>query len=338
MKIGIHHRKGSYSDGWIDYCKSKGIEYKIVDAYHTDIIKHLEDCDIFMWHHSHVRAEDTLFAKQLLYSLEQAGKQVYPNSNTTWHFDDKLGQKYLLEALKLPLINSYAFYSKKEALDWVNNYKFPAVFKLRGGAGSSNVRLVKNKNEALKLINKAFGKGFRQFDPIALLKDSFLHYKLGEGNLKEIFKACLHLFYPYNIEIAKSREKGYIYFQDFIPDCKIDIRVQVVGDKCYAMARSVRKNDFRASGSGVIDLDGSKISKDLIQLSFEITKVLKIQSMAIDFVPYKGNYLIAEICYAWGIADGELNYGYWDDNLIWHPGKINPYGWMIEEVLKGFKN
>ena len=85
MKIGIHHRKGSYSDGWIDYCKSKGIEYKIVDAYHTDIIKHLEDCDIFMWHHSHVRAEDTLFAKQLLYSLEQAGKQVYPNSNTTWH-------------------------------------------------------------------------------------------------------------------------------------------------------------------------------------------------------------------------------------------------------------
>ena len=101
------------------------------------------------------------------------------------------------------------------------------------------------------------------------------------------------------------------------------------------MARSVRKNDFRASGSGVIDLDGSKISKDLIQLSFEITKVLKMQSMAIDFVPYKGNYLIAEICYAWGIADGELNYGYWDNNLIWHPGKINPYGWMIEEVLKG---
>ena len=333
MKIGIHHSKGSYSEGWIDYCKENGISYKIIDAYHTDIVKHLEDCDAFMWHHQHVSPTDTLFAKQLLFSLEQAGKVVFPNTLSTWHFDDKLGQKYLLEALKLPLIKSFAFYSKEDAFEWASRYQFPAVFKLRGGAGSANVRLAKNNQEAVSLIKKAFGKGFRQYDPTVLIKDAVLHLKNGEGNIRDIIKALAHYFYPYQIEKAKSREKGYVYFQEFIPDCKIDIRVQIVGDKCYAMARSVRKNDFRASGSGVIDLDGSKIPVAAIKQAFEIAKSLRMQSLAIDFVPYNDTYLIAEICYAWGIADGELDYGYWDSGLKWHPGKINPYEWMVEEVL-----
>lgn len=337
MKIGIHHSKGSYSEGWIDYCKEKGISYKIVDAYHTDIVKHLEDCDAFMWHHQHVSPTDTLFAKQLLFSLEQAGKVVFPNTLSTWHFDDKLGQKYLLEALNLPLINSFAFYSKEEALEWASRYQFPAVFKLRGGAGSANVRLAKNRQEAVSLIKKAFGKGFRQYDPTVLIKDAVLHLKNGEGNIRDIIKALAHYFYPYQIEKAKSREKGYVYFQEFIPDCKFDIRVQIVGDKCYAMARSVRKNDFRASGSGVIDLDGSKIPVSVIKLSFEIAEALKVQSLAIDFVPFNDTYLIAEICYAWGIAYGELDYGYWDSNLIWHQGRINPFEWMVELVLNSQK-
>ena len=33
MKIAIHHRKGSFSDRWIVYCKKEGIEYKLVNAY-----------------------------------------------------------------------------------------------------------------------------------------------------------------------------------------------------------------------------------------------------------------------------------------------------------------
>ena len=165
IKIGIHHCKGSYSEEWIEYCKKQNIAYKLVNAYHTDIVKHLDDCDVFMWHHHQGNPKDVLFAKQLLFSLDQAGKLVYPDTASTWHFDDKLGQKYLLEALKLPLIPSFAFYTKNEALDWASQYRFPAVFKLRGGAGSSNVRLVKSKAEAVSLINKAFGRGFQAIRP-----------------------------------------------------------------------------------------------------------------------------------------------------------------------------
>lgn len=78
MKIAIHHTEGSFSDRWIEYCRKQDIPYKIVDAYDTDIVEQVRDCDIFMWHHSHGNYKDVLFAKQLLYSLQKSGKKVFP--------------------------------------------------------------------------------------------------------------------------------------------------------------------------------------------------------------------------------------------------------------------
>ena len=51
------------------------------------------------------------------------GTPVFPNYNTSWHFDDKVGQKYFLEAIDAPLVPSHIFYSKKEALEWIKNAK-----------------------------------------------------------------------------------------------------------------------------------------------------------------------------------------------------------------------
>ena len=95
MKIAIHKSTG-FSERWLSYCRGKNIEYKIVNAYDSDIIEQLRDCDAFMWHYSHISYKDALFAKQLLFSLQQAGKKVFPNFNTAWFFDDKIGEKYLL--------------------------------------------------------------------------------------------------------------------------------------------------------------------------------------------------------------------------------------------------
>ena len=39
MKIAIHHRQGSFSDRWIEYCETNNIEYKIVNAFDNNIIK-----------------------------------------------------------------------------------------------------------------------------------------------------------------------------------------------------------------------------------------------------------------------------------------------------------
>lgn len=48
-----------------------------MDAYQSDIMKQIEDCDAFMWHFSHLDYKDKVFAKQLLYSIEASGKPVF---------------------------------------------------------------------------------------------------------------------------------------------------------------------------------------------------------------------------------------------------------------------
>ena len=206
MKIAIHKSKDIYSERWIKYCEDNNIDYKIVNAYDTDIIQQVSDCDAFMWHHSHINYKDTLFAKQLLYSLEISGKKVFPNWRTGWHFDDKLGQKYLLEAIGEPLVPSYVFFTQKEALEWIENTSFPKVFKLRRGSGASNVKLVTNKKEAIRLVNKAFGCGFSQWDSINNLKERWRKYKHNQTNIKEIFKGIIRIFYKTEFEKMQNRQ------------------------------------------------------------------------------------------------------------------------------------
>lgn len=333
MKIAIHHNPGWFSDRWLEYCKANSIDYKIVNCYDSDIISQLNDCDALMWHHSHAYYKDVLFAKQLLYSLQIAGKKVFPDFKTDWHFDDKVGQKYLLEAVGAPLVPSYIFYTAEEALNWIKSTNFPKVFKLRCGAGSCNVKLVKTKKEAMLLVNKAFGSGFTQFDPVFNLKESYRIYKEGKYSLLGVFKGLARLLIPTEFEKRSSSEKGYVYFQDFIANNNFDIRVIVIGNKAFAIKRMTRKNDFRASGSGNILYEKNLIDERCIQIAFDVNKKLKSQSIAFDFVFDKDkNPLIVELSYAFVVHAYDPCPGYWDSGLNWHQGKFNPQAWMIENL------
>ena len=336
MKIAIHHTPGSFSDRWIAYCKDNDISFKIVNCYDNDIIAQLDDCDAIMWHHHHANYKDVLFAKQLLYSLQAAGKKVFPDFNTAWHFDDKVGQKYLLESIGAPLVPSYVFYTKKDALSWIEKTSFPKVFKLRGGAGSTNVKLIKSKSEAHKIAKRAFGRGFSQFNRWNHLSERIRRFKEGKDNMMGIIKGIGRLFIPTEFAKMYSREKGYVYFQEFVENDGFDVRVVVIGHKAVALKRLVRENDFRASGSGNLIFENEKIDKEYIIKAFDLSRRIKSQSLAIDFIQSKDNeVLIVELSYGFpmlNFLDGAA--GYWDSSLQWHEGKFNPQGWMVEELAK----
>ena len=107
---------------------------------------------------------------------------------TSWHFDDKIAQKYLLEAISAPLVPSYVFYDKEDALTWINEVEFPKVFKLKGGAGSQNVSLIKTRKQAIRMAKKAFGRGFPQFNRIQYLKERIRRVKEGKDSYLGILK------------------------------------------------------------------------------------------------------------------------------------------------------
>jgi glutathione synthase/RimK-type ligase-like ATP-grasp enzyme len=334
MKIAIHHKESGFSSKWIEYCQSNEIPFKKVNAYDSDIVSQVSDCDAFMWHFNQSNPKDVLFAKQLLFSLQTARLKVFPDFHTAWHFDDKVGQKYLLESIGAPLVPSYAFYDKRIAMEWIEKTDFPKVFKLRGGAGSAHVKLAKDQKAAKKLVNKAFGKGFSQYDKVANLKDRWYKYKKGKTNLWNVVKGLIRLVHTTEFAKTAGRERGYVYFQDFIPGMDHDIRVIVIDGKAFAIKRLVREDDFRASGSGHILYGKEHVDEKTIELSFEVADKLKTQCLAIDYVYHEGEPLIVELSYGFvkeGYFDCE---GYWDQQLNWHPGLFDAQGWMVESLIK----
>lgn len=332
--LAIHQVKNSFSDRWIPYCEANGIPFKTVNCYANDIVAQLQGCDALLWHHHQGNPKDIVFAKPLLFALEQAGMKVFPNFNSNWHFDDKVGQKYLFEKAGIEAAEAFVFYTKKEALDWISKASFPKVFKLRGGAGSSNVKLAPDAATAVKLVNKAFGSGFSQYQAMDNLKERLRKYRKGKTDAKDVLKGVIRLAAPPAYAKVSGKEMGYIYFQEFIPGNDHDIRVVVIGDKAYAIKRMVRENDFRASGGGDILYAKELFDDSLIGLSFGINEKLKTQCLALDFVFDKGRPLVVEISFGFSMAGYDPCPGYWTKDLQWHQGSFNPYGWMVEDVLR----
>jgi len=339
MKIAIHYYSNDFSDRWIEYCLENNIFYKRIDCYSNDIMTIMQEFDILLWSWNLGRYESLYFAKELIYALEKMGKIVFPSFNTSFLYDNKIGQKYLLEAINAPYIQTYVFYNQGVALKWANETTYPKVFKLSGGAGSINVKLCLNKQEAFKLINKSFGKGFSQSDRLSWFQDKLGKFKeeMNFVSLKNLLKSCIRLFIPTEKEKMLNKDKGYIYFQEFIPNNDYDIRVIVIDKKAFALKRICRENDFRASGSGKIEYSKHSINLDCIQVSFEVTKSINAQCMAFDFVFDENNKpLIVEMSYHFAPYAYDECDGYWTEKLDWVDGHVNPQYMIIESIIKNY--
>ncbi|HEY9114846.1 MAG TPA: hypothetical protein VIN10_09090 [Bacteroidales bacterium] len=259
--------------------------------------------------------------------------KCFPNQSTLWHYDDKIKQYYLLNQFGFPVAESYIFWDKEKALDWISNAKFPIVFKLKGGAGSTNVSLIKTKRHAKKLIRKAFGKGIHP------------HYYDLVGKIKaynydfvKIFKFFAKPFYNKYVKKINAfsnytRQKNQVYFQKFLPGNTYDTRITIVGERAYGFKRFVRKNDFRASGSNSYDMRKDQIDMRMVEIAFQISEKLNFQSMAYDFVYDENkNPCLVEISYTYGDYP-EFSDGYWDRKLIWHDANYMPEYLELVDLL-----
>jgi len=338
MIIAIHKKTGSFSDRWIEYCRENNLQYKIVNCYHGDIIEQLRGCDALMWNWNQYDHKAVLFARQLIYSVEEMGLEVFPDSNTIWHFDDKVGQKYLLEAVNAPLVPSYIFYDKQEAMNWISRADFPKVFKLRGGAASANVRLVKNRKQARAICRQAFGKGFK---PVSGYFSDFRaktrRVKKTSDLIEKLKRLPQSLSRIYTANMFMNREKGYLYFQDFVPGNEYDTRIVVIGDKALGLVRHTRKNDFRASGSGAIEYKRESIDERCVLSAFRLSEKLQTQSLACDFVFNEDKVQLLEISYAYSPRAYDKCVGFWDREMNWHPGHFKVEDLIMEMFIESLQ-
>jgi len=329
-------KDGGYDDDfsacWKDTLERLGHSVKIVDVWKSNILEQLELCHAFMWRFIHSR-EHIQLARRLLPTIEHyLDLPVFPNEHTAWHYDDKIAQAMIFKVLGISHPETYIFFDFTEALSFAKNYtNYPIVLKLANGAGSSNVKLISDFNEAEYYIKLVFDKGVN-----SLAADISIGNRLKK--IKHFARQTLKTGYT---DLSLDVQKRYILFQKFLPNNAFDSRVTVIGNRAFAYRRSNRVNDFRASGSGIIDWEPSKIDEQFIRLAFDTAIKMKMQSCAIDGL-YDGNKpVVGEVSYAyvhhlihtcpghWELQ-GDAKYG----TLVWKDGQMWPGEAHIVDFLE----
>ena len=112
------------------------------------------------------------------------------------------------------------------------------------------------------------------------------------------------------------------------------IRIIVVGDKAFGIKRMIRKNDFRASGSGFVLYDKEHFDDETVSVSFEMAKKLGSQCAAFDFVYRDEKTYVLEISFGFVKEVYDPCTGYWDQDLNWHEGQFDPYAWMVDDLIE----
>ncbi len=329
-KIFDHY--GFWTLDWAKYCEENGVQYEFVDCYHPDVIRKLKAFDCLLWHFSGYVLPDMLEAQSILYSAKRMGLNVFPCFESSWHFDDKIAETYYLQTADAPIPDSWMFYKKEDAINWLENIAvYPIVGKLRNGSGSSNVKLLKSSREAKYYVRRMFSKGYKATPSIMLKSKSMMNSSRNWKTVKTRLKKLPQFLHTFSRAKMFPREKGYVFFQKFIPNNGYDLKIVVIGDKLSFIARKTRKDDFRASGGGDLFFDRNLVSQSIIDSAFLVSDKLGFDCMGYDYVVDKtsGKGIIVEISYGFSHTALLEAGGYWDRNGTWHDIPLN----APEEVL-----
>lgn len=341
--LAIYNRKGSFSDRWIELCRERTIPFIEVDLFDTRLVSQLrnEKVKAFLCHPPMSSRASMLAGRSIILALSRAGIRVFPTAPDYWHFDDKIAQKYLFEAVGIPTPSTVVLFERKSALEWMSGAVLPTVFKLRSGAGSTNVSLITQKHNGISHIERMFGRG------IASTDSAFGDYKtkIRKHAARRDWSATLRrapqtLVSWWKLRNELNRERGYVYFQEFIAGNLDDTRITVIGERAFAFRRMVRPGDFRASGSGMIDYEPSKINQRCVTLAFDAARRIGSSCMAFDFVkrPQDGEPLIVEASFGFASEAVRKCPGHWGADHSWRPGPMQPEDAVLDDVLRDIEH
>lgn len=168
-----------------------------------------------------------LYLKDVMYFIKQKCT-ILPNYNILLSHENKGFQELYRSELGFGNLKGHYFFDIDDSV-----LPMPKVLKTISGAGSNGVYLVKDESDILDIKKKYFDVSTKR----KLIK------------LQRRLRLRRQAFAIYNY-----RYKGFNRFveQKFVPNLKNDYKILVFGDRYYCVERKIRKNDFRASGSGLL--------------------------------------------------------------------------------------
>jgi len=171
-----------------------------------------------------------LYIEDIVLGLEVLGAKVLPSYINLKSHHNKLFMEILRDVQDFELLNNIETQKFGTLEEFKKHFKKTdddVVVKMASGASSLGVFLGKGYSDLLTKVKKA---------------SKTVHLK------KNIKEALRKIKYKNYIPVSNHRNK--FITQNFIPNLSNDWKILVYLDKYYIFERPVRKNDFRASGSG----------------------------------------------------------------------------------------
>lgn len=338
VKSDFHGRhSGSWSNEWLSMCIEEGIPHELIDWRQLDAFQKLSKHDVILWHYNHNSKDEMNFAPAILGALKDAGCIVFPDEGDSRHFDDKVIQSYLFDALGLPTPKNYPMHSIEAIDDWIRTVgEFPVVAKLRAGSGASNVLLIKDGNHLRRYARRMFGRGFSSKPSVFFKVKSNASSARSFRDVVSRIKRAPEFFFTRKNAAKLAREQGYVYLQEFIGGVDYDLKIVVVGDQLSFLGRRVRKGDFRASGGADVFYDRELISPELVQTAFSAATALESDCIGFDMIldPTNSKPLILEASYGFSHTAVLEAGGHYDQSSVWHNIPLNAPKAVLTRMLK----
>lgn len=322
------------SPRWASLLQDAGHNVRWVNVRRPDILDQLRDCQGFMWRWAHFAGMSRIARRLLPVCENYLGLVVYPDNKTSWHYDDKIAQAYLLSALNIPIPKTWVWFDQNEALTWIQQANYPLVVKLTTGAGSNNVQRVDTPVDAATWVQALFRQRF------TTLNREQLHSLPWRNRFRRALSLLWQDRIPALYDNGFELQSGYVLFQEFLAENEFDTRVTIIGNRAFAFRRFNRPGDFRASGSGLIDWDPAAIDMRFVRLAFQTARSLETQSCAIDGLYNENCCVVGEISYTYVSWAVHACPGHWllhgttnEGNLEWIPGQMWPEEAQVADFL-----
>jgi hypothetical protein len=261
-------------DQIIKYFNDNGYTIAVKNFYEIDF-KNNNYMGYYILYHS---TEDrNLFYKSyiedILLGLQIQGAILIPDFIYFRAHHNKVFMEILRDLCKdttIKKINSKYFGSFEDFFNSKFVFTKPMVVKPSEGATSRGVKLTLNQNELVNAAKKV-SKSINIVD-------------LTKNYIKSIIRS-------YHVKTSNHRKK--FLFQEFIPGLDFDYKILIYGNKYYVLKRMTRKNDFRASGSGLFEWP-ENVSPELLNYASHIYNEFDVPFISIDIGSDGSAYYIFE--------------------------------------------
>ncbi len=288
------------------FLKHNDIKYDYFNVKESSFIREANKFDVIVWRTPSSYSEQWEAADKIEFIQNFLGKATLPNKESLWYYEDKIREQWLFEYYDLPCIKSFISHSRDETKKFLIGATYPFISKDKTSSSSEGVQFVKNRSQANKMCRHIFSNGLKLFE-------------------------------------SYIRQKGYVLFQEAVPNKGFDLRVIIVGNSYFGYYRYPKKDDYRASGSGIVEK--KEIPKEVLRIAKRTKECLpKAYLLAVDFLQDSrdNEYYIIEASIFIGIESCEQlvvdgtpgRYVEHNGEFIFEEGRFWLQELMMEELMK----